>query len=756
MWKSNITPLGMVMAVILISCCGIYLTDNAKFASLDTAQKRNTSIIGPFDNDHSYYQTFFLNKPYFSGVEISFSTTGYRSNNDYHISIQITDCNRVEIFSNEYSIPRSPQVYDLNLSFTPQTRSQNQTYCLKLHTNSPPYIISPLGSEYDTYPDGELLMSEGYPTHQDLSFFTYTKPPFYLYTNELIQKSWMRILSLFLISLIIYFLGYTITFIFLKNCNSIEFVIYTLTTGISIPAILFFMLGVFNFNLDIGIAILVSLGIISMAIMISNIVFSWKINKSRNDVPKWEIVALIVILSFATATRLSQISDLFVPSGIGEQFHEKIIEGMVLKRVLRLDAIYHTGFHSNVFTLTELLNISIPEATLIYGQWLSIVSGLTFYLLSRKIFKNPLYALASTAIYYFISPLPAYLINVGRYPYLQGLTILPCCIHLFWGMANGSFSNKVIAAIVSIGLLLSHYGTMIILVLLMASYVFNKSLTLNFRLINTKEILKTGAILLPLVLAATIKLYRITTHGAWLSFLGNKEISYTFEDYLYSFGHTLTHGGTILWLLGIAGGIVLLTQRIKLLRATIFFIFIYSLIDWAQTFFFGHSASSLINMMFFLSIPMAILAGYCTKYFLNSSKAISYLFLATIILAGSYNISGIVNPRNVFYSSADQEAMSWIKNNLAINDGFLINSYPWEGKFEPSDGGYWITYFTGHKTTITNFTNDYEELDKFIQKSNADYVYIGSGFGSITPTIMDRMGKTLLYDKDGIYIYDLR
>ena len=429
---------------------------------------------------------------------------------------------------------------------------------------------------------------------------------------------------------------------------------------------------------------------------------------------------------------------------------------MVLKRALRLDAIYHTGFHSNVFMLKELLNISIPEATLIYGQWLSIVSGLTFYLLSRKIFKNPLYALASTAIYYFISPLPAYLINISRYPYLQGLTIIPCCIHLFWEAADDSFSNKVIAVIVSIGLLLSHYGTMIILFLMMTSFVINKSLTLNFRPISIKEILKAGAILFPLLLVAAIKLYHITAHGSWLSFFGSKEISYTFEDYVYSFGHTLRHGGIILWLLGIAGGIVLLIQRVKFLRATIYFILLYSLIDWIQTFFFGHSASSLINLMFFLSIPMAILAGYCIKYFLNSSKAISYLFLATIILAGSYNISGIVNPRNVFYSSADQEAMSWIKNNLAINDGFLINSYLWEGKFEPSDGGYWITYFTGYKTTVTNFTNDYEELDKFIQKSNADYVYIGLGFGSITPTIMDKMGKTLLYDKDGIYIYDLR
>ena len=747
---------GVVFTIALITCCAYFLISTAKYADIDTAQKIDNHIIGPFDNSHSYYQTFIPSKSHLSNIEISFSTTGNKQKNNVHVYATLTDCNESVISAKKHKIPRSSEEFDMRLSFTPQHDSKNKTYCLALQTNAPPGIIFLTASRYDTYSNGELFTEDGFATNQDLAFFTYTKPYPVLEKGTGFQKSLSRFLYLLLISIVFLYIGYIIAArLSTKNQNIIELSTYSIAIGISLPIIILMALSLFKITLEIKVLAASGLGLLLIAIARESKHNRYSLLCFTQHIESREIIVLSTMLLIAFATRTIQISSLLVPSGVDGQFHQKIIERIVDRHMIPLNAIYHIGFHSNVFVVKELFNLDIPEATLIYGQWLSVISGLTFYILARKVFGKPTYALTSAALYWFITPIPAYFINISRYPFLQGLTLLPIGIALLWDSKSHHPVKNISIAMISIGLFLSHYGSAIIFIVLTASIFFYYLPTYRFWPLDFQAATKVAVFIIPLVVAVLIKLYYTINHGSWESFLNSETASYSANDYRYFIGHTLRHGGVFLWSFGILGSLLAILRHPRLLQTGGVYVSLFLLLRWMQLIFTGHSATSLTNELYALSIPLALLAGYFIKHLFKDNNRLNYFFLVTVILAGSYNISGIINPRNVFYSGADQIAMEWIKHNVKSRNVFLINSYPWDGKMSPTDGGYWINYFTGRTTIFNNNTDNFEELTANIQESNADYVYIGSGFGSITPIIMNQMENALVYNRRGVYIYNL-
>ncbi len=105
--------------------------------------------------------------------------------------------------------------------------------------------------------------------------------------------------------------------------------------------------------------------------------------------------------------------------------HERIVQKIIENGGVHADSIYHIGFHSVVYLLSFFLNYSIPEIIVLFGQLLSIISGLTFDLLAKWIINNSYCVKFASVLLLFWSQFPNYLINWSRYPYLLGLTILP-------------------------------------------------------------------------------------------------------------------------------------------------------------------------------------------------------------------------------------------------------------------------------------------------------------------------------------------
>jgi hypothetical protein len=253
-------------------------------------------------------------------------------------------------------------------------------------------------------------------------------------------------LDLLLITIVFCGIGCIVTGLFPPSETGIKWAVHTLLAGIALTALGFFVLALFriSFANDSFPIVLVSLLLI-LGAGIMRLLLRKKNYAGPYDPLRWkESLVVCLLLVLATTTRMIQINDLIVPSGIGSQFHENAIEQIRQAGALPLDSIYHLGFHSNAFLVSQLTHTPIPEAILVYGQWLSIVSGLSLYLLARMFFKNWIYAVTALALYWFVSPIPAYLINIGRYPFLQGLTLLPWAIDLTWNYLKKGSSNAVI------------------------------------------------------------------------------------------------------------------------------------------------------------------------------------------------------------------------------------------------------------------------------------------------------------------------
>jgi hypothetical protein len=168
---------------------------------------------------------------------------------------------------------------------------------------------------------------------------------------------------------------------------------------------------------------------------------------------------------------------------------------------------------------------------------------------------------------------------------------------------------------------------------------------------------------------------------------------------------------------------------------------------------FGHSASRLTNIIHLIPIPLTVLSAYFLNNFMIKNNWIMYIFVFTLFLAGSYNISAVINPQAVFYSPADERAFTWIQKNLPAESNILINSYPWAEGYGPADGGGWLRYLTAHETIYPKTVDEYANIVDFVYQSQIDYIYLGSGFGELTPGNMNRIPSSLVYGQDGIYIY---
>ena len=190
---------------------------------------------------------------------------------------------------------------------------------------------------------------------------------------------------------------------------------------------------------------------------------------------QYEIIFLVLLI-LSIITRLLQVDNLFVLNWTDGLAHQTALNTLFANGVVPINQIYHIGFYLNAFFAQSILGIDSPEATLIFGQWLSVASGMTFFLLAQKLFNTKLIPLICLAFYWFLSPFPSYLISWGRYPILLGITLLPVAIIFSIEWIETKKLNKFfLASLFAISLLLAHYSIFVIWAVFVFSFmIFQK------------------------------------------------------------------------------------------------------------------------------------------------------------------------------------------------------------------------------------------------------------------------------------------
>jgi hypothetical protein len=731
-----------LLAWLVLALGAWYLVHTTAFIDLDATQKRDTEALGPLDRGHTYVQHFTAGKPFLARMEVGFRTSGRGGGST--ITLRLQDGAGEEIAARSSSIPRQVGGFQASLPFKPQRDSTGREYALVIQTDAPPGSLSVMGSEYDAYP-GQLLR-DGLQIPQDIGFFAYSKPnPFHLLVDVL-SGSRARIACLLVISVLFGGLGLAAALALSRSSTLLELAAFSLALGVAIPPLLLLLLSAAGISLTPENLAAVLLAV--LAAFLARAAYARRKETARPASFHWqprESILLLILLTLAVFTRLAQIHDLLVPSGAGGLAHERLLQRIGSRKQNPLDSIYPTGFHLNVTLLHQLSGAELPEATLVFGQWLNAASGLPLYLLARRLLKQPRYALAAAAAWWFLAPIPALLLNWSRYPFVQGLVLLPVAVTF---LLPGSRRGAVLPALILTGLLLSHYGLFAIFcVVALGAFLLRGG-------VERPPILAAVLISLPLLVLMAVRVYAVLTEGTWSRFIGQGVLAYRGGDPGYVFGHTLTHGGPLVWLLGGLGFALLCRRRPSTLLISFGAVAALLLLDAGQLLLFHHSASRPANLLYFLSAPLCILCGFALKVLFQRSRWVTAVFILFAALIGGYNISGGADPVNVFFTAADARAMDWIRANTPVQSTFLVDSYPYDGEYQPEDGGGWIPYLTGREITFLDAAG-YEDPARSIEQAGADYIYIGSGYGPLAFPVAGDPDYALIYARDGRFIYSM-
>jgi hypothetical protein len=197
-------------------------------------------------------------------------------------------------------------------------------------------------------------------------------------------------------------------------------------------------------------------------------------------------------------------------------------------------------------------------------------------------------------------------------------------------------------------------------------------------------------------------------------------------------------------------------------------------------------------VLIMLYLPAALTIGIAVEELIQrvsilKKASIQRGLLAAILImaliAGYQRIAGVEAYRQ-FVTPADLPAMEWIKANSPETAIFAINTYKWLGSSpHGTDGGYWIPYFTGRRTTTgtmlasqgpkmywqqTRVISDAVEILAAspqagvggLCRSGVNYIYIGPR-GDFSPPGLDAAqlssipGLQLSYAENGAYIFSI-
>ena len=158
---------------------------------------------------------------------------------------------------------------------------------------------------------------------------------------------------------------------------------------------------------------------------------------------------------------------------------------------------------------------------------------------------------------------------------------------------------------------------------------------------------------------------------------------------------------------------------------------------------------------------------------------------AALVIAfwGASGMTTIVNPATILATPADRVALAWVRDNVAVDARFAVNTWEWlDGVYAGSDGGYWLPVLADRASILppaqyaaalphATVQQMNERFARLAAATNLDdpvlraelagqgvtHLYLGVREGALRPEEID--GKPyamLLYRQDGVSIYALQ
>jgi hypothetical protein len=519
---------------------------------------------------------------------------------------------------------------------------------------------------------------------------------------------------------------------------------------------------------------------------------------------KWYVwLAPLAGVAILLMWRFYQASDLLLPAWVDSIHHVLIVKVFLenggiptsLEPYLPVPFYYHFGFHAlaSVFAFTSGLP---PErAVLIVGQVINAAVALSIYRLGLALWDDWRRAGLGALLVGFVSTMPAYYVSWGRYTLLIGLVLLPLAMAVALDIFRkcGSIQRLIHMAILVGGLLLSHYFAAILLAVFL---VFLGIQTLYQDIRATKLLEGNRWIYLLCGALSGVALAGVWVMRTWVSVRSGINVSAItdieaannlyFPDYLSYLWRLLSpeHNYLLVGLAGL-GLIMVLWER----RSRAFGLWSFALILMSQPWGIQISPFRPDHAVIVLFVPVTLLAST----FLISSKerfksgrlkvvgdVVWKAAVLLILIWGGLATREIVNPATVLVSPADMQALEWIEANTSQGAHFFINVTYWQfGSYRGVDGGWWIMPLTGRDTLLppviyimgepdylervlayaqkaSHLEGCTAEFWELVEDARLTHVYVNRSSGPVHPDpLRNCPGLTLVYEKDGIFIFEV-
>ncbi len=381
--------------------------------------------------------------------------------------------------------------------------------------------------------------------------------------------------------------------------------------------------------------------------------------------------------------------------------------------------MYHLGLYSISGSLQSLARIPAQMALLWTAQALNGLGALSVYLaLDRTVGRRA--ALAGAAITGILCLQPAWYANWGRFTQVSAQAVLLTAwlltleafnaVRETWPRLKAETIGLLVAAgVLNAGTFLLHYRVaayyipllLITVIGLLVRAVRQKSIR---RWLTAVGVIGGLAVLFILpAISQALPAYLARQSGASGSTSVNLEYFSAPLEGIFIIGAQK-------WLViaaAISAVIGLLARKKTTLLTLAWVLFLFGLGNAYRLGLRVLNVTNLSAIFIMLYLPISLLIGTGVQALADRFPAFwqkleGSLLRVVLILAlfwGGFVRLNATEEYRYFLTAADERAMLWIVNNTPADARFAINTMTWAGGSpHGTDGGYWITFFTGRKT----------------------------------------------------------
>lgn len=548
--------------------------------------------------------------------------------------------------------------------------------------------------------------------------------------------------------------------------------------------------------------------ILSLSIII------WKLKGDWKDQFKFEPTdfAVLFILFLTLFSRFIMIEKYPYPSWTDSLHHTLITEitastGKLPYTLMPFETTslseYHLGLYGLTAPLQLLANLPAKSTLLWMAQFLNGICGIgVFLILDKKVSRTA--GLAGMVTAGLLSFQPALYFSWGRFTQIGAQAILLQAVLIFWQIIEDRKDNQSVAdwrdlaepflvALVCAAMALIHFRVAAFAIpLLLIIFVWELFKPTKSRLSRKNTLFNTLIIFLfALVLILPALIPALAGYLAPKDAITSSLLRDVGGSYYGGFSwKTFFALGLHKWLaiLSFLGFVVALLRSKTRLLSIFVVLWCLALLGEGYLYQTGIARLAFTNLSgimimaylpagVFVGLLVAVIEDCASQQRIDLQVALITLALLTGVIACTDRIS-LFEDYRYFMTEEDEVAMEWITENTSPDSLFGINTYFWlPDAAHGSDGGYWLPYFAGRRTTtgvmISNYNSDYETILKMdnaivnlysnptqleaLCELGVDYLYSGAkdpfnGNDFDIPQLDMLPGTELVYDSAGVQV----